>query len=88
MGWDTLKLVDLTWDDVQLAVRGALEPALDPRRLSHFLAQVDWSHQNRANQDVLKVLGYLDHLDTEYAEKWITREEFEQRLREVAQVKA
>lgn len=63
-------------------IRESLRPRLNAERLGEFLSAVDWSDMRLADPTVLRVLGELEALSTNFAENDITPNEFESRLEE------
>ena len=70
----------LSAEDVETAVRQALSGELRLDRLPDFLANVDWTNQDRAAKPVREVLGMLEQFATEYAEADLTEKDYRSKL--------
>ena len=70
----------LAREDVEKVVRKALRGGLRPGVLDDFLANVDWSNQDRAGQPIRETLGLLEQCATEYAESDLSEAEYRAQL--------
>ena len=70
----------LAREDVEKVVRKALRGGLRPGVLDDFLANVDWSNQDRAGQPIRETLGLLEQCATEYAESDLSEAEYREQL--------
>lgn len=70
----------LSAEDVEAAVRQALSEELQLDRLADFLANVDWTNQDRASEAIRETLGALEHCTTEYAEHDLAEVDYRYRL--------
>ena len=70
----------LVFNDIEDAVRRALLDRLRPELLEDFLANVDWSKQDRAGQPIRETLGLLEQCATEYAESNLSEAEYREQL--------
>ena len=75
----TLRLAEMTVDQVRAEVREVLAHGLDQSRLADYLALVDWGGEP-GSPAVRDLLGALEMAATEYVESDLTRDDYVARL--------
>ena len=65
---DTIPIQGLAEDKVRAALRKALDSSAPVRAVCDFVSSVDWSELDRADTDVVSLLGELEQLTSDVDE--------------------
>lgn len=77
------ELKDITLYDIACTIEGALTEPLDADSIAEFVASIDWSTYDNADEEVVHVLGLLEGWTTEHSEGSLAPSQFRSLLEQL-----